>query len=169
MDTPGDPQTGKQAARRPAPAGPRPRILEARLKARPALPGIAREMGWVSGLVLAISSFTSWYSGESLEGPTLSVTGWNSGSLGKLVFLVGVAVICLSIMRSFGVVFPPGVPEPLLVALLGALATVFVLIRLISIPPSLVGTSGRSVGIWISLVAAIAVIVSGILQAREEL
>jgi predicted nucleic acid-binding protein len=28
-----------------------------------------------------VSSFTSWYSGESVEGPTLSVTGWNSGTL----------------------------------------------------------------------------------------
>jgi hypothetical protein len=124
---------------------------------------------WVGGLVLSVSSFTSWYSGHSVEGPTLSVTGWNSGTLGKVVFLIGVAVVCLAALRRFGLEFPSVAPEPLIVVALGALATVFVTIRLISIPDSVVATGGRSIGLWISLASALAVIVAGLLQAGEEL
>ena len=130
---------------------------------------LGAELTWVSGLVLAVSSFTSWYSGESVEGPTLSVTGWNSGTLGKLVFLIGVAVVCLAALRRFGLEFPAVAPEPLIVVAFGALAMVFVLIRLISVPDSVVGTAGRSIGIWISLLSAAAVIAAGLLQAGEEL
>jgi hypothetical protein len=130
---------------------------------------LGAELTWVSGLVLAVSSFTSWYSGESVEGPTLSVTGWNSGTLGKLVFLIGVAVVCLAALRRFGLEFPAAAPEPLIVVALGALAAAFVLIRLISVPDSVVGTAGRSIGIWISLLSAAAVIAAGLLQAGEEL
>ena len=52
---------------------------------------------------------------------------------------------------------------------LGALATVFVLIRVISIPDAVLPASGRGIGIWISLLAALAVIVGGLLRAAEEL
>ena len=156
----------------PKPHGTRPpsrRLRDARLRARPTLLELGGQLTWVSGLVLAVSSFTSWYSGRSVEGPTLSVTGWNSGTLGKFVFLIGVAVLCLAMLRRFGLEFPAAAPEPLLVTALGALATVFVIIRLVSIPASVVGTSSRSVGLWISLVAALAVIGAGLLQAAEEL
>jgi hypothetical protein len=148
---------------------PTRRIRDVRLRARPRALSLGAELAWVGGLVLAVSSFTSWYSGESVEGPTLSVTGWNSGTLGKLVFLIGVAVVCLAALRRFGLEFPAAAPEPLIVVALGALAAVFVLIRLISVPDSVVGTAGRSIGIWISLLSAAAVIAGGLLQAGEEL
>jgi len=51
---------------------------------------------------------------------------------------------------------------------LGSVATVVVLVRAISIPEDFF-FAGRGVGIWISLVAAIGVIVAGLLQASEEL
>jgi hypothetical protein len=158
------------AAPRPGESRPPARQLrDARLQARPGLLALGAELTWVSGLVLAVSSFTSWYSGTSVEGPTLSVTGWNSGTLGKLVLLVGVAVVCLAGLRRFGLEFPSVTPEPLIVIALGALATVFVLIRLVSIPDSVAPTAGRSIGIWISLVSALAVVAAGLLQAGEEL
>jgi hypothetical protein len=158
-------------------AAPRPResrpparqLRDLRLHARPGLLAVGAELTWVSGLVLAVSSFTSWYSGDSVEGPTLSVTGWNSGTLGKLVLLIGIALICLAALRRFGLVFPAAFPEPLIVIALGALAFVFVMIRLISIPDAVAPTAGRSIGIWISLLASVAVIASGFLQAGEEL
>lgn len=155
----------------PQPEGrPPPRQLrDVRLGARPSVLAIGATAAWVSGLVLSVSAFTSWYSGHSVEGPTLSVTGWNSGTPGKLILLIGVAVVAVSVLRRFGLEFPPSVPASLIVAALGALATVFVLIRIISIPSSIVGESGRSIGIWISLASAIAVIGAGLLQAREEL
>jgi hypothetical protein len=52
---------------------------------------------------------------------------------------------------------------------LGSLATIFVLIRLISIPDSIPPPAGRGIGIWISLLASLAVIVAGLLRASEEL
>jgi hypothetical protein len=52
---------------------------------------------------------------------------------------------------------------------LGSLATIFVLIRLISIPDTFFGTAGRGIGLFISLVAAVLLIVAGLLRAAEEL
>jgi hypothetical protein len=63
---------------------------------------------------------------------------------------------------------PATVPESLLTIALGATATIIVLIRTISKPDDFF-FAGRGVGIWISLIAAIAVIVAGLLQASEEL
>ena len=155
----------------PQPEGrPPPRQLrDVRLGARPSVLAIGATAAGVSGLVLSVSAFTSWYSGHSVEGPTLSVTGWNAGTLGKLVFLIGLAVVFLAALRRFGLEFPAVAPEPLIVVALGALATVFVLIRLISIPDSVVATGGRSIGLWISLGSALAVVGAGLLQAGEEL
>jgi hypothetical protein len=156
----------------PQPQGRRPpprQLRDARLRARPAILAIGGTGVWVSGLVLSVSAFTSWYSGHSVEGPTLSVTGWNSGTLGKLVFLIGVALVCLAALRRFGLEFPAAAPEPVIAVALGGAATVCVLVRLISIPDSVVGTGGRSIGLWISLASALAVVGAGLLQAGEEL
>jgi hypothetical protein len=61
------------------------------------------------------------------------------------------------------------VPESLLVLALGALATIFVLIRVISIPDAVLPADGRGIGIWISLLAGLGVILGGLLRAAEEL
>jgi len=129
---------------------------------------IGGRLAWVAGLVLALSSFTDWYAGSSESGPTLSVIGWHTGLLGKLVFFVGLALLVLAALREFGFELPSTIPESLVVIALGSLATIFVLIRLISIPDTIVA-AGRGIGIWISLLAALAVIVAGLLRASEEL
>jgi hypothetical protein len=126
-------------------------------------------ISWIAGLVLALSSFTDWYAGSSGEGPTVAVIGWHTGTLGKLIFFIGLAVVALAVLGNLGVEVPATVPESLVVAGLGALATIFVLIRLISIPDTFGLTPGRGIGIWISLIAALAVIVGGLLRAGEEL
>ena len=59
-------------------------------------------------------------------------------------------------------------PESLVVIALGALATIFVLVRAISIPDEFF-FAGRGIGLWISLVASVALIGAGLLQASEEL
>jgi hypothetical protein len=123
---------------------------------------------WVSGLVLALSAFTGWYVGTG-EGLTLSVLGWHTGTLGKLVFFVGLAIIVLVVLRETGIELPAAVPESLVVIALGSLATIFVLVRLIEIPDRFLPADGRGIGIWISLAAALAVIVAGLLEAGEEL
>jgi hypothetical protein len=123
---------------------------------------------WAAGLVLMLSPFMSWYAGSG-EGLTIAVIGWHTGALGKLVFVLGAAIILLGVLREFGIELPPAVPESLVVVVIGALATIFVLIRLISIPDRFFPWDGRGIGIWIALAAAIGVIVAGILRASEEL
>jgi hypothetical protein len=123
---------------------------------------------WVGGLILALSSFMDWYAGSGV-GVKLSVIGWQSGILGKLVFFVGLAVVVIVALRETGFELPPSVPESLLVLALGALAAVFVLIRIISIPDAVLPADGRGIGIWISLLASLAVIAGGLLRAADEL
>ena len=124
----------------------------------------------ISGLVLTVSAFTDWYAGSESGGAfTLSVIGWHTGALGKLVFFVGLAVLALWALREAGFEPPAAVPDSLVVIALGSLATIFVLIRLISIPDRFLPASGRGIGIWIALIAALLVIVAGLLRAGEEL
>jgi hypothetical protein len=123
---------------------------------------------WVSALVLMLSALMGWYTGDA-TGVKLAVIGWHTGTLGKLVFFIGFAVLVLAVLREFGIMLPPSVPESLVVLALGALATVFVLIRVISIPDSMLPADSRGIGIWISLLAALGVIVGGLLRASDEL
>jgi hypothetical protein len=132
------------------------------------LSGLGQMLTWVSGLILAISAFTDWYVGSG-PGPTTSVIGWHTGALGKLVFVIGLAVLALVILREAGIELPATVPESLVVIALGALSTIFVLIRLISVPDEFFGWRGRGIGIFISLIASLLVIAAGLLRAGEEL
>ena len=129
--------------------------------------GIGDRLGLLAGVVLAVSAFTGWYSGAG-EGVKVSVMGWDTGVAGKVVFFLGIAVVVVIALREVGVQMPATVPESLLTIALGAAATVIVLIRTISKPDDFF-FAGRGVGIWISLIAAVAVIVAGLLQASEEL
>ena len=145
---------------------------EEEIFARPAATGfwaLGGRLAWVAGLVLTVSAFTDWYAGPNTAGPTLSVIAWHTGVLGKLIFVVGLLLIGLAAAREFGFELPPAVPESLVVIALGSLATIFVLIRLISIPSSIPPPAGRGIGIWISLLASLAVIAAGLLRASEEL
>ena len=130
---------------------------------------IGERLAWVSGLVLLVSAFTGWYSGTQGDGLTLSVIGWHTGTLGKLVFFIGLAALAIVALREAGIELPATIPESLVLVALGSLSTIFVLIRLISIPDTFFGTAGRGVGIWISLIASLAMIASGLLRAAEEL
>ena len=157
----------------PRPPQGRGRALRARradafTRTGPGVFALGERLTWVSGLVLAVSSFTDWYAGPNAVGPMIAVIGWHTGVLGKLVFFVGLAVLALVALREAGIELPATVPESLVIIALGSLATIFVLIRLISIPEEIVN-AGRGVGIWISLLAALAVIVAGLLRASEEL
>ena len=129
--------------------------------------GLGDRLTSLAGLVLALSAFTGWYTGDS-DGISIAVIGWHAGTLGKLVFFIGLAVLALVALRETGIDLPATVPESLVTIALGSLATIFVLIRVISIPDDFF-FAGRGVGIWISLVSAIALIVAGLLQASEDL
>ena len=139
---------------------------------RPAAPvrlwALGERLTWLSGLILLLSTLMGWYVGSG-DGLTISVIGWHTGALGKLVFFCGLATLILEALREAGIELPATVPESLVLIALGSLATIFVLIRLISIPDTFFDTAGRGIGIYISLLAAIALIVAGLLRAAEEL
>lgn len=149
--------------------------LEAPPSAQPArgsvgggLWSVGDRVTWIAGLVLALSSFMGWYSGSGV-GIKLAVIGWHTGVLGKLVFFVGLAVVLIVALRELGFELPPSIPESLVILTLGALGLIFVLIRVISIPDSVLPADGRGIGIWIALIAAVGVVGGGLLRASEEL
>lgn len=119
------------------------------------------------GLLLSVSAFTGWYTGEG-EGTTVSVLGWHTGTIGKIVFVLGLLAVLLVVLREVGVELPAAVPESLIAIAIGSVATVLVLVRLISIPDTFFFAS-RGIGIWISLVCAFGIIVAGLLEASEDL
>jgi hypothetical protein len=122
----------------------------------------------LSGFVLVLSTFMDWYVGDGGNGLTWSVTGWHSGAVGKLTFLVGLAVLALLALRRFGIVLPASLPESLVLIGLGVLATVFVLYQAIWVPLSIV-PAGRGIGMWIALLSALGVILAGVLETADEL
>jgi hypothetical protein len=149
----------------PEPAGP---AGYARTAPSGGLWAAGERITWISGLILALSAFMDWYAGSGV-GVKLAVIGWHSGVLGKLVFFIGLAVLALVALRELGFELPPAVPESLLILGLGALAAIFVLIRVISIPDAVLPADGRGIGIWIALIASLGVIAGGLLLAAEEL
>ena len=135
----------------------------------PSLWALGEHATWVAGLVLAISALTGWYSGPGTDqGVEVSVLAWDTGLLGKLVLLIGIVAIVLALLRETGIQLPAAVPESLVVIALGALGTVAVLVRLISIPDEFF-FAGRGFGLVISLAAALALLVAGLLEAAEEI
>ena len=122
---------------------------------------------FVFGLSLTLSALTGWYSGSG-EGTTVSVIGWHTGTVGKVVFFLGLLTVVLIALREFGIELPAAVPESLVAIAIGSVATILVLVRLIPIPDTFFFAS-RGIGIWISLVCAVGIIVSGLLAASEEL
>jgi hypothetical protein len=161
----------------PDPYVPQPPEQEASTGAgpdpRPARPtggiwGFGGTLTWLSGLLLAVSAFTDWYVGDG-QGVTTAIIGWHTGTLGKLVFFIGLAVLAIVALRESGIELPATLPESLVVIALGALSTIFVLIRLISIPDEFFGWRSRGIGIFISLAASLLVIAAGLLRAGEEL
>jgi hypothetical protein len=119
------------------------------------------------GLLLALSALTGWYTVEG-NGTTVSVIGWHTGTIGKVVLFLGLAAVLLFVLREVGVSLPATVPESLVTIGIGSIATILVLVRIISIPDSFFFAS-RGLGIWISLVCAIGIILAGLLEASEEL
>jgi len=126
-------------------------------------------LAWVSGLVLALSAFTDWYVGTLPNGLTFAVTGWHTGALGKLVFFVGLATLVLEGLRAAGILLPAAVPDRLVLIVLGALAVIFVLVRLISVPDTYFLATARGIGLYISLLGALGLLGAGLLRTAEDL
>jgi hypothetical protein len=150
------------------PAEPAPPPSGRPASARDGIWAAGDRVTWISALVLALSAFTDWYAGSGV-GVKLAVIGWHTGALGKLVFFIGLATLAIVLLRETGVELPASLPESLVILALGIVATVFVLIRMITVPDSVLPADGLGIGIWISLIASIGVIAGGLLRAVEEL
>lgn len=131
------------------------------------LSGLGGRLTFLFGIMLALSALTGWYTGEG-NGTTVSVIGWHTGTIGKIVLFLGLAAVLLIVLREVGVGLPASVPESLVAIGIGAVATILVLIRIVSIPDTFFFAS-RGLGIWISLACAIGIILAGLLEASEEL
>lgn len=131
------------------------------------LAGLGGRLTFLFGVLLAMSALTGWYTGEG-NGTIVSVTGWHTGTIGKVVLVLGLATALLVVLREAGVSMPASVPESLIAIAIGSIATVLVLVRIISIPDDFFFAS-RGLGIWISLACAVGVILAGLLEASEEL
>jgi hypothetical protein len=132
------------------------------------IPDLGGRLTFLFGLLLALSALTGWYTGDGSVGTTISVIGWHTGTIGKIVLFLGLAAVLLVVLREVGVALPAAIPESLITIAIGSVATILVLVRLISIPDTFF-FAGRAVGIWISLLCALGVIVAGLLEASEEL
>jgi hypothetical protein len=157
------PEPARPFRTRPERRPPRPE------RATPLAGSWGARLAWVSGLVLVLSAFTDWYAGTLPNGLTLSVTGWHSGALGKLVFFIGLATLILEASREAGILLPAAVPDRLLLIALGALAVIFVLIRLISVPDVYFVAPARGIGLYIALLGALGLLGAGLLRTAEDL
>ena len=131
------------------------------------LSGMGGRLTFLFGLLLALSALTGWYSGDG-NGTTVSIIGWHTGTIGKIVLFLWLAALLLIVLREVGVAMPAAVPESLVTIAIGSVATILVLVRLISIPDSFFFAS-RGIGIWISLACAVGIVLAGRLEASEEL
>jgi hypothetical protein len=152
----------------PETAAPSQRHRYGRTSAAEGIWAMGDRIIWLSALILALSTFMDWYAGSGV-GVKLAVIGWHTGTLGKFVFFIGLVLLAIVALRESGIELPPSLPESLVVIGLGVLATVFVLIRVISIPDAVLPADSRGIGLWISLIAAFGVVAGGLLRAAEEL
>jgi hypothetical protein len=154
------------------------------MSARPISLSAARRIVAVGAVALAVFIFFfNWYGGSvtglsvgaHLIGATVSTTGWQTFTISRWVWLLTILVALGSVVaQSNGYKDDGPLPLSALVAALGALASALIVIRILHHPgPSLRGTSvhisyGIKTGIWLGLVAALAITFGGYVQTRPE-
>jgi hypothetical protein len=130
-----------------------------------------------AGLVLIISLFLEWYTVDirGFTGSLPTVTGWRAlGFIDILLFLIGVIAIAAAVLRAMNIM-PRNLPAStgFIVLVLGVIAVVLVLYRILSIPDEGAGNLpgvdvGRGFGVFIALIAAAGVTLGGWLTWNEE-
>ena len=126
---------------------------------------------WITGgaaVVLLISTLVAWWKvsvsvlGASISG---SESGWDTGALGKLVFLVALIAIALVVV-DFQKIEIPQMPVPVATALTGAgaLAVVLVLWRFIDTPDHV----DWAWGLYLALIASLVLTYGGWLKMQED-
>ena len=117
----------------------------------------------VAGVALLVSLFLPWY-GES--GGSGSLTGWEALAVIDVILAL-IAACAISVTVATTIMRVAAVPIALdaIATLLGLLALVLVLIRVLDLPD---GATGREMGLWIALAGAAGVFVGGgVVDARR--
>jgi len=115
----------------------------------------------ISGLVLLVALFLPWYGDD--DG---SRTGWESlGALDVVLALVALSALAIPIVTAFQRV--PAVPlaHQALTTLVGVLAALLVLGRVLKMPD---WAASREWGLWVALAATLGIVVGGFLAVRDE-
>jgi hypothetical protein len=113
----------------------------------------------LGGAALLASLFLQWYSSSRL-------TGFEALGVAD-VLLVSIALTALAVPLVTAAQRVPAVPIAMdaLVSLAGLLATLMVLFRVANLPG---GATGRDVGLWLALGAALAIVGGGFVAMRDE-
>src|SRR5215213_8469144 len=115
----------------------------------------------IAGLALFVALFLAWYS----DGAGTR-TGWQSlGALDVVLALVALSALAIPAVTAFHRV--PAVPlaHQSLTALVGGLAVLLVLVRVLNMPDWAVG---REWGLWVALAATVGIAAGGLLAMRDE-
>jgi hypothetical protein len=135
---------------------------------------------WISlggAVVLLVSVFFSWYSVSVKNFGSTGYSGWDATDVAKLVFLLALVAIAAWGVELFAPQIALPFPAWMIAGGAGALAILLVLFRILSKPggslnsgfAKALGVSvGTSFGIYLALIAAIAVVVGAYLRMNES-
>jgi hypothetical protein len=134
---------------------------------------------WISAggaFILLFSVFFSWYTVSVHAGPlsiSKSGSGWDTTDIAKLVALLALVALAVWAVDLFADNVTLPWPPSIIAGACGLLATLLVLYRIISKPGDLGGplptgvSVGTAWGIYLSLIAAIVVVVGAYLHMNE--
>ena len=125
----------------------------------------------IGGLILFISIWLDWYKvgfGGELPGfgGSVGVSGMTATKLTLIIFLLALIAIAVVVLRVVEVDLD-AIPVPMSVVVMacGGISLLIVILRMLIKQTGL----GLSYGIFVALVAAVAVTVGGVLMQREDM
>jgi hypothetical protein len=122
-------------------------------------------------LILLISVFLDWYK-ASVSGGGFGISvggsGWDATDLAKLIALLAIAGLVIVGLELFATNVSLPYPSSLILIGIGGLSTLLVLFKIIDKPdaPSPISI-GLAYGIFVALIASIAIAVGGYLKMQE--
>lgn len=115
----------------------------------------------VGGLVLLVALFLPWYSDDGG-----SRTGWQSlGALDIVLAAVALAALAIPLVTAMQRVPAVSLAHESLTTLVGLLAVVLVLIRVLNMPD---WATEREWGLWVALAATVGIVIGGLIAMRDE-
>jgi hypothetical protein len=123
-----------------------------------------------SGLALFVFSFFTWFEAKVGGAVLASDSAWGF-TLGIVGVLVGVAMLAIAVLPTFGVDLPAGLRASRTALLLGSIAFVAILLVLLFANYEGIGgveiDANRKLGAFLGLAAAAGLLVGAILKRRE--